>query len=164
LVGTASSRGKSTVAPALPIGSLLVGSSLDSRGVGGGGGGACGSGSTAVLRSARVGVGSGSASPRVVAIGSGLLALSAPPSASSRYGLSPVSAPALLDGRRPRPRRGGRRLSLMPLCGEKVNLVRDARGRCGPGGADVFALRATRWTFPSAYAAGSLAIDGGACE
>jgi transposase InsO family protein len=45
------------------------------------------------------------------------------PAASSRYGLSPESAPARLDGRRPRPRRGGRRLSVMQLLCEKVILV-----------------------------------------
>ena len=52
-------------------------------------------------------------------------------STSSRYGVSPASPPDRLDGRRPRPRRGGRRLSLMPLFGEKVNRVLIARSRCG---------------------------------
>src|SRR5947207_1449563 len=99
----------------------------------GGGGGAAGGGgfdgspSVAVLRSAR-GAASGSESLRVVTSVSGPPA----PLASSRYGLSPVSASALLDGRLPRPRRGGRRLSVMPLLGKKVNLVQAARLSCGP--------------------------------
>src|SRR5207302_485437 len=53
--------------------------------------------------------------PRSAELVSLSAARSTPPAASSRYGLSPASAPDLLDGRRPRPRRGGRRLSLMQL-------------------------------------------------
>ena len=51
---------------------------------------------------------------------------------SSRYGLSVVSAPVFfVDGRRPRPRRGGRRLSLMRLCGEMVIRASPARAEAG---------------------------------
>ena len=61
---------------------------------------------------------------------------SVPPSSvaplSSRYGLSVVSAPVFfVDGRRPRPRRGGRRLSLMRLCGEMVIRASPARAQAG---------------------------------
>jgi hypothetical protein len=124
----------------------------------GAGGALVGSVSAAVMRSARsarsargTGGGGGDAasaslSPRVVTPVSGPVA----PPASSRYGLSPVSASALLDGRRPRPRRGGRRLSVMPLLGKKVNLVQSARALCGP--LQVPISRCLSWRFPSAYA------------
>jgi hypothetical protein len=64
------------------------------------------------------------ASASICSLGCCPTAVSAPPpplSASSRYGLSPVSAFGVL-GRFPRPRRGGRRRSFMPLSGKKVNL------------------------------------------
>ena len=50
---------------------------------------------------------------------SGTDSVALPASTSSRYGLSVVSALAALDGRRPRPRRGGRRLSLMLMVRKK---------------------------------------------
>lgn len=67
-------------------------------------------GAVSVLLVARSGAGGASAA-----------AVSTPP-ASSRYGLSPVSASGLLVARFPRARRGGRRRSFMPLFGKKVNL------------------------------------------
>src|SRR5204863_9063357 len=60
-------------------------------------------------------------------------AVSAPASASSRYGLSVVSAPAGLLGRFPRPRRGGRRRSFMPLSGKRCICL--DRPRCSRGPA-----------------------------
>ena len=108
--------------------SRIGGGDADGGGGGETAGGALGRSTLAAGVRPRRGVGSASPSVRVVTSVSGPTA----PPASSRYGLSPVSASVLLDGRRPRPRRGGRRLSVMPLLGKKVNLVRSARVRCGP--------------------------------
>src|SRR6185437_7774779 len=63
--------------------------------------------------------------------------VAAPASASSRYGLSTASPVCRVDGRRPRPRRGGRRLSVMQWGCKKVIHVRPPAVIAGPASSSV---------------------------